>query len=161
MNMGMGVNDIYMMGGMGLLVSVPAPAVVLLTRRATYWDRLPPAAAVGVVFVLVHAAAMVLMEQSVSLFVDVLLHVCLFVAAVAFWVPVFSTGRRRLSDAGRCVYLFLFMPTLDLVAIYLIVTGQAVGGLAMIVGMLPIGLIAVAITWGWVVREERLVRATQ
>ncbi|PZH04847.1 hypothetical protein C1I97_19100 [Streptomyces sp. NTH33] len=80
----------------------------------------------------------------------------LIAAAVLFWIPVLARTRHRLSDAGRCLYLFLSMPVLDLPVLGVIATGHSPEGLAMIVGMLPIGIIAAAQTWGWAQREERL-----
>lgn len=154
-------SDIVMMGGMGLLVSVLAPATVLGTRRWSRWPALTlPAAVAGPLFLLVHTVLMVLMVgPMLPMWLDGAAHAALFAAAVLFWAPVFGPGPRRLRDAGRSVYLFLFMPALDMVAIYLIIRGHAAGGLAMIVGMLPIGLIAVAVTWRWMAQEERLEQA--
>ncbi|GAA2922920.1 hypothetical protein [Streptomyces mexicanus] len=62
------------------------------------------------------------------------------VAAVLFWIPVLAPTRHRLDDAGRCLYLFLAAPLLDLPAVAVIAVGRPAEGIAMIVGMLPVGL---------------------
>ncbi|MBI0293142.1 hypothetical protein JBE04_01180 [Streptomyces sp. PRKS01-29] len=79
----------------------------------------------------------------------------LLAAAVAFWAPVVARTRHRLSDPGRCLYLFLAVPLLDLPALGVIAAGHSAEGLAMIVGMLPLGIAAAAVTWSWISREER------
>ncbi|MEU0218810.1 hypothetical protein ABZ281_28585 [Streptomyces sp. NPDC006265] len=73
-----------------------------------------------------------------------------------FWIPVLARTRHRLGDVGRCLYLFLAAPLLDLPAVGVIAAGHSAGGLTMIVAMLPIGVLAAALTWEWVNREERL-----
>lgn len=52
------------------------------------------------------------------------------------------------------LYLFLSAPALDLAGVMVVILGDAPGGLAMIVGMLPAGGIAIVVTWQWVTREE-------
>ncbi|MEU7058032.1 hypothetical protein [Streptomyces sp. NPDC046197] len=64
--------------------------------------------------------------------------------------------RHRLGDVGRCLYLFLAAPLLDLPALGVIAAGRSTEGLAMIVAMLPIGIMAAVTTWSWVNRGERL-----
>ncbi|MBV7697818.1 hypothetical protein KWI83_19880 [Streptomyces sp. TRM70350] len=76
-------------------------------------------------------------------------------AAVTFWVPVVARTRHRLSDTGQCLYLFLAAPLLDIPALGVIAAGHSAEGLAMIVGMLPLGIAAAALTWSWINREER------
>ncbi|WP_018386295.1 hypothetical protein [Wenjunlia vitaminophila] len=66
---------------------------------------------------------------------------------------------RRLSDPGRCVYLFSAAPALDLPALGLVAAGHDAGGLTMIVSMLPVGGAALAVTWRWITAEERRERA--
>jgi hypothetical protein len=39
--------------------------------------------------------------------------------------------------------------------VWLVAVGDSPGGLSMIVGMLPMGVAAVALTWSWISREER------
>ncbi|RKN39051.1 hypothetical protein D7294_22775 [Streptomyces hoynatensis] len=84
-----------------------------------------------------------------------LLEGALAAGALAFWLPVLVPGPRRLSAPGRCLYLFLAAPLLDLPAVALVACGHAAGGLAMIAGMLPLPLAALAVTWRWVLAEER------
>jgi hypothetical protein len=88
----------------------------------------------------------------------------LLVAAVLFWLPVAAGTRHRLDDLGRCLYLFLATPLLDLPAVAVVAAGRSAQGLAVIVGMLPLGVAAAAVTWSvtwsWVNREERQARGT-
>ena len=147
---------------MGLLVSVAPPAVILPTRRYYDWHAFSvPAWFALPAFVVVHGAIMLTMDDVESRpLLSYPVHTALFLGAVMFWLPVL--GRvRRLSEAGRCVYLFVAAPTLDLAGVVMVAQGKAVGGLSMIVGMLPIGLITVWLTWRWVVADERSVRASE
>ncbi|WP_211330413.1 hypothetical protein [Prauserella muralis] len=143
------------MGAMGLLVSVAAPVLVLATRERVPWRRVPaPPAAVLPGFVVLHGIVTIVPAHwHLPAPVDGLLHAVLLAGAVVFWLPV--VGPRRPGEAARAVYLFLAGPSLDLAAIYLIIQGDSAGGLAMIVGMLPIGLAAMAVTWRWITEEER------
>lgn len=142
------------MAAMGLLTSVVAPGVVLLTRDRIGWHALtPPAWLILPVFVLLHGVVTVSMVvRAWPIADDMAMHSLLFAGAIGFWLPVLTD---RISPAGRCLYLFIAAPALDLAAVYAVVFGDPSGGLAMIVAMLPIGLVAVAITWRWVVEEER------
>jgi cytochrome c oxidase assembly factor CtaG len=90
--------------------------------------------------------------------VEAALDLVLLAGAVLFWAPVLGQ-RYRLSDALRTVYLFTALPLLDAAAVYLVITGDNAGGLAMITAMIPMGLTAVAVTWNWINREERRVIA--
>jgi cytochrome c oxidase assembly factor CtaG len=147
---------------MGLLVSTAPPVVILLTRRRYDWRVLSaPVWVAFPVFFAVHTAIMLTMDRIESRpLLSYPIHLLLFLCAVLFWLPVF--GRvRRLGDAGRCVYLFVAAPSLDLAGVIMVAQGNAVGGLAMIVGMLPIGGIAVWLTWRWIVDDERSVRAAE
>jgi cytochrome c oxidase assembly factor CtaG len=85
---------------------------------------------------------------------DAAFHLGLLIVSLWFWLPVI--GPRPLTEAAQCVYLFLAMPTMDLAGVYVVLHGDAGGGLAMIVAMLPVGVVAVVRTWQWIVREERL-----
>jgi hypothetical protein len=147
--------EIVHMAAMGLLVSVLAPAVVLLAAGAVPWHRIPaPPVPALVLFVLLHGAVTATMVHvTMPWLADTALHALLLAAAIVFWLPVLDPGR-RVPDPVRSVYLFVAGPSLDLAAVYLIVRGQEAGGIAMIVAMLPIGLAAVAVTWRWIHREE-------
>jgi hypothetical protein len=143
----------------GACTSLLAPGLVSLGRRihpALNPDRFAlPAAAILPLFVLGHAAVMILMAScEPPPLLDVSLHGCLLAMAIGFWLPVLGE-RHRLSDPGRTVYLFLAAPTLDLPGVWVIIHRHAAGGLAMIVAMLPIGLSAVVVTWRWILREDR------
>lgn len=70
-------------------------------------------------------------------------------------------GRLRLRTSGRGGDRFLAAPLLDLPAVGMVAAGHTVAGLAMMVGMLPVGVAAAAVTWSWVNREEREAPADQ
>lgn len=142
------------MAAMGVLTSVVAPGVVLLTRDRIGWRALtPPAWLILPIFVLLHGVVTVSMVvRSWPVVDDMAMHSLLFAGAICFWLPILT---ERISAAGRCLYLFIAAPSLDLAAVYAVVLGDASGGLAMIVAMLPIGLAAVGITWRWISEEER------
>ncbi|HEX6469396.1 MAG TPA: hypothetical protein VF069_09895 [Streptosporangiaceae bacterium] len=151
--------EIIHMGFAGVATSVLAPALVVLARNVRRpWnpDRFAvPAAVAWPLFVAAHTAIMIPMgvgDPPVA--ADLGLHAVLMACAVLFWLPVLGL-RRRLSDPGRMLYLFLAAPVLDLAGVWIVAEGNSAGGLAMIVGMLPLGVAAVATTWRWIAREER------
>lgn len=151
-----GLGEAPHMVEMGAFTSVVAPVLVLALRRRISWGPLSwPAYAALPMFVLVHGAITLWMhahEPSVPM--HLLLHALLLGGAVIFWLPVLA-GRHRLDPGGRAIYLFLGAPALDLAGVIVVATGDAVGGLAMIVAMLPIGLVAVALAWRWISEDER------
>jgi hypothetical protein len=53
------------------------------------------------------------------------------------------------------IYLFAAMPLLDLAGVWLVATGDSIGGVAMIVGMLPMAGFTVLLMWRWIAAEER------
>jgi hypothetical protein len=55
--------------------------------------------------------------------------------------------------------LFLAMPAADLTAVWLMVRGETTAVGVMLAAMLPLGIAAVAVSWRWILREERLARA--
>ncbi|WP_225840217.1 hypothetical protein [Streptomyces sp. NK08204] len=141
----------------GLALAAVVPALVRLTRRSPLWAGVSLPAAVALpLLVLLHAVVvlggLVVPVPSSAAFVTQPL---LLAAAVVFWLPALADTPHRLSDPGRCLYLFLAAPLLDLPAVGVIAAGHSADGLAMIVGMLPLGLIAAAVTWSWVTTEER------
>ncbi|MHC3474870.1 hypothetical protein ACYF6T_40140 [Streptomyces sp. 7R007] len=144
----------------GLLVSVAVPAVLLATRERGVWGQvsLPWVVALPL-FAVLHAGVTLAGPLVASrLYLRLVLEAVLLCGAAVFWLPVVGT-RHRLSDPARSVYLYLAMPVLDLPVVVMIARGHVVGGLAMIVTMLPIGLAALAITWRWINAEERLTKA--
>jgi hypothetical protein len=158
----MTANMIAPMALMGLLTSVVAPLIVVVTRRRWQWRWLTfPAAATLPTFVLAHAGITLGLTLAMpGRDIVVFLHACLLVAAISFWLPVLGPCS-RLSRSGRCVYLFLAAPALDLAGVVVVASGDSGGGLAMIVAMLPIGLTAVILTWRWLEDDERAVRTLE
>jgi cytochrome c oxidase assembly factor CtaG len=153
---------------MGVLTSLVAPVLIVLTRRRWHalWTRLTtPAPLAAVPFVVAHSAMVIWMglgpEPGPSLVAQTFhaaVHVALFAGALLYWLPVLSP-QPRLSPAARCVYLFLTAPALDLSAVIVVAGGHSAAGLSMIVSMLPIGLCAVWLTWRWISAEELAVAA--
>jgi cytochrome c oxidase assembly factor CtaG len=89
------------------------------------------------------------------------LHAMLLVAGVLFWLPVLGHGQvmPRLRGPAASLYLFLAMPAADLTAVWLMARGYTGAVGVMLVAMLPLGIAAVAVSWSWILREERLARA--
>ncbi|MFR9805981.1 hypothetical protein ACL02T_27380 [Pseudonocardia sp. RS010] len=141
------MNHVAHMAMDGLLVSVLAPLLLLLVRALRVEPPALPALVVAPAFVLLHAAATLLPALTG------VAPALLLAGGVLFWTPVL--GRRPLSPAGRIVYLFATMPALDLPGVWLVARGDGPGGIAMVLGMLPIGLAALALTWRWMADEER------
>lgn len=154
------MTGIVPMAACGAVTSMLAPGLVLLshhTERVWDWDRLAlPAAAALPLFVAGHATITITLANVDLPDVSAMcLHVLLLLGAIVYWLPVLGR-RHRLSDPARSAYLFLSAPVLDLAGVWLVAQGDSPGGLAMIVAMLPIGLMAVVVTWRWISREERL-----
>ncbi|WP_226370264.1 cytochrome c oxidase assembly protein [Pseudonocardia oceani] len=142
------------MAGMGLLVSVVAPLLAVALRPAGVLDRVAPPAVLALPgFAVLHAAVTVgthgLPPLSAA---STAAHLLMLAGAVLFWWPVF--GGRRLSEPRQVLYLFTAAPVLDLAGVWVVARGDGAGGLAMIVGMLPLALVAMGVTWRWIVREE-------
>jgi hypothetical protein len=142
----------------GAVTAVVAPGLLLLTRGRLPWHRMAvPAAVSAPGFVVLHAGITAALVLRPSLEVWLLLHALLLAGSIVYWLPILGDAR-RLSGAGRCLYLFLSSPLLDFAALGVIVLGDPSGGLAMIVAMLPINAAAVGATWQWIVGEERVAR---
>ncbi|WP_225813608.1 hypothetical protein [Streptomyces spinosus] len=151
--------DALAMGLSGLLVAVGVPALIHYTQAWTGWGRLSLPAAVALpLFVVLHAAVVLTEPLVPPGFPRIAAEALLLYAAMLYWLPVLGT-RHRLSDPARCVYLYLSMPLLDLPAVAMVAMGHAAGGLAMVAAMLPIGLVALGVTWRWITQEERLAQA--
>ncbi|HEX3707844.1 MAG TPA: hypothetical protein VHV76_14555 [Mycobacteriales bacterium] len=148
------------MAVMGLDTSVIAPAIILLSRSWGLWRLLAwPAAIALPVFLVGHAALTIWMTLSMPMLpADLGFQVALITVSLIFWLPVL--GRHRaLSFAGRGIYLFLAMPTMDLAGVFVVLHGDSAGGLAMIVAMLPVGVTALLLTWQWMLEESAMADA--
>lgn len=148
--------ELWSMAATGLLTSAVAPLLVIALRDRAGLGVLDHRAVIALpLFVLLHAF-LVLAVEDVMLPIEIQLigAVALLVAAMVFWSPVLGRAY-RLADDAASVYLFLALPALDLPAVIVIARGSATGGLAMIVAMMPIGIVAVVRTWRWIAAEER------
>lgn len=147
--------DVVEMAVMGLDTSIVAPVLILISRTWRGWRLFAwPAPFALCAFVTAHAALTVWMAVTMpALAADLVLHLALVFVSFVFWLPVIGP-HRPLADAGRCVYLFLAMPAMDLAGVYVVLHGDSAGGLSMIVAMLPVGITAVVLTWRWLLAEE-------
>jgi cytochrome c oxidase assembly factor CtaG len=147
---------------MGLITSVLAPLLVLAGHRLRPAARVPsrahPWRAAGILtgFAVVHAVTVLAVGPGTDPGVGLALHAAVLGGAVVFWLPVLGRGTTRLPEAGRSIYLFLACPVLDTAALALVVRGDEPAGIAMVVGMLPMGLVAIVLTLRWVAAEERV-----
>lgn len=148
--------QVAVMCGFGATTALMAPGLLLAIRDrlVRYEPKLHPLATM-VGFLLLHASVTITMSRMGDHPMSMVgLWLVLLAGGVVFWLPVF--GRRNcLAGSGRCAYLFIAAPSLDLAAVYPISTGHELQGLAMIVGMLPIGGTAMALTWQLAIQEER------
>jgi cytochrome c oxidase assembly factor CtaG len=89
------------------------------------------------------------------------LHALLLVAGVLFWLPVLGHGQvmPRLRGAAATLYLFLAMPAADLTVVWLMARGEAGAVGVMLAAMVPLGIAALAVSWSWILGEERVARA--
>lgn len=150
------------MSGMSADALTTGLAVSLLAlAAAARWRTLPHATATRFPFLPV--AALFLLHLLVTaqmiaadwpLWAVAAVRLALFVAALWFWLPVVGSAP-RLDPARRTLYLFLAGPVLDLPALLQVDTGAPGAGIAMIAGMLPIPLAAVASFSSWMRAEER------
>lgn len=143
-----------------LVIAVPLPA----SWRPPSWLRgpaVPWAAWAG--FVAAHWAALVVAgtQHHLTGLAHLGIHAMLLVAGVLFWLPVLGRGRLlpRLSGPAASVYLFLALPAADLTAVWLMARGDVGAVGIMLAAMLPLGIAAVAVSWTWIVGEERAARA--
>jgi|GEM_PF-6736157 hypothetical protein len=147
--------DTAAMAASGFTLSVVEPLLVAATRHRRWWRRLGLPAHVALpVFLLVHAAAVLgPCLVPVGTVVRIAAEAAVLAAGVWFWLPVMGEPH-RLSGPGRCLYVFVAAPLLDLPAVGVIAAGRTGPGLAMIAAMLPIGLCAMTTTWTWITAEE-------
>jgi cytochrome c oxidase assembly factor CtaG len=138
--------------------------VVGLLRRSLLGSAAAPLAA-WAAFVAAHWAALVVAGTQHHLTgLDHLgLHAMLLATGVLFWLPVLGRGQvvRRLRGPVASLYLFLAMPAADLTAVWLMARGETAAVGTMLAAMLPLGIAAVAACWTWIVREERVARASE
>jgi hypothetical protein len=153
-----GLSSLAMTACSGLVLAVVLPAVVWSLGRSSRWERVSLHPGIALPLLLLAHAWAVLgdLVPAVPTGGPWVTEPVLIAAGVLFWIPVQAHTRHRLGDVGRCLYLFLAAPLLDLPAVGVIAAGHSAGGLTMIVAMLPIGVLAAALTWEWVNREERL-----
>lgn len=155
------LSSVAAMAWSGFALAAVVPGALWLARRSPLWERVSLPPGVGMpLLVLLHAWAvlggLVGLAPPAGPFVT---EPVLLAGAVLFWVPVVARTRHRLSAPGRCLYLFLTAPLLDLPVLGTIAAGHAAEGIAMIVAMLPLSVTAAVLTWTWVTREERLAGA--
>jgi cytochrome c oxidase assembly factor CtaG len=134
---------------------------VRLLRRGLGSPAVPFAA--WAAFVAGHWAALVVAgtQHHLTGLAHLGVHAVLLVVGVLFWLPVLGHGQvvRRLGGGAASVYLFLAMPAADLTAVWLMARGETAAVGVMLAAMLPLGIAAVAVSWTWIVREERVARA--
>lgn len=133
----------------------------VLRRPPLAWLALPVVA--WALFVAAHWAALILVADGVSGPAHVGIHAMLLAAALLFWLPVLGRGPvpRPLRGPGASVYLFLALPASDLTAVWLMARGDSTAAAVMLAAMAPLGAAAVAVSWRWILREERLARLSE
>jgi cytochrome c oxidase assembly factor CtaG len=130
--------------------------------RATLGGRAVPWLA-WAAFVAGHWAVLLLVGSLHHLtgLADLGLHLLLLALGVMFWLPVLGGGQvvRRLRGPAASLYLFLAMPAADLTVVWLMARGDPGAAGVMLVAMLPLGIAALAVSWSWILGEERAARA--
>ncbi|MES4903503.1 MULTISPECIES: cytochrome c oxidase assembly protein [unclassified Streptomyces] len=150
------MDDALAMGVPGFVVAALVPGIIRATRSHPVWHHVSLPAGVALpLFLVMHTATTLgaAFHGVATAAIHWFWEAALIGSGFLFWLPVLG-GRHRLSEPGRCPYLFLTIPLLDLPALLVIAQGDAVGGLSMIVGMLPLGAVAMAVTWRWATAEE-------
>jgi cytochrome c oxidase assembly factor CtaG len=144
-----------------LLVAVLAPAAVLaspLRIDVRSWAArfLTAPLAAWLLFVGTQVAFHVAGLYKSSGWVDGLSHFVYLGTALLFWEAAIGTTLqpRRLTGLGPAIYLITAMPALDLSAAWLMAIGEPGAGVAMVAGMMPIGLAAAVSAWSFARREE-------
>jgi cytochrome c oxidase assembly factor CtaG len=143
------------------LVSVLAPLVVLasparITVRSRAARVLTAPLIAWLLFVGTQVAFHVAGLYESSGWVDGVSHFIYLGTALLFWeAAIGSTLQpRRLTGLGPALYLLLAMPAVDLSAAWLMTQGEPGAGVAMVAGMMPIGLAAAISAWRFARREE-------
>lgn len=95
--------------------------------------------------------------------VHALEHGLFFATALAFWSAALAPvpGMRRMGAPERAGYLLAAMPALDLIGAIWIGQGMEAAGVAMIGGMLPIGIAFLIVAGRAMAAEERTARTLE
>jgi cytochrome c oxidase assembly factor CtaG len=116
-------------------------------------------------FVAAHWAVLIVVgtQHHLTGLADIGLHAGLLLVGILFWLPVAGHGQvvRRLRGPAASVYLFLALPAADLTTAWLVARGETTAVGVMLTAMLPLGIAAIAVSWTWIVREERDARASE
>jgi cytochrome c oxidase assembly factor CtaG len=125
---------------------VRSPAARLFTAPLTAW----------LLFVGTQVAFHLAGLYKSSGWVDGVSHFVYLGTALLFWeAAIGSTVQpRRLTGLGPAIYLITAMPAVDLSAAWLMAIGEPGAGVAMVAGMMPIGLAAAISAWSFARREE-------
>jgi cytochrome c oxidase assembly factor CtaG len=144
-----------------LLVAVLAPAAVLASPlrievRSRVARFLTAPLTAWLLFVGTQVAFHIAGLYKSSGWVDGVSHFVYLGTALLFWeVAIGSTLQpRRLAGLGPAIYLIVAMPAVDLSAAWLMTHGEPGAGVAMVAGMMPIGLAAAISAWSFARREE-------
>jgi cytochrome c oxidase assembly factor CtaG len=88
--------------------------------------------------------------------IDGIGHSVYAVTALLFWEVAIGSAPlpRRLTGLGPALYLLLAMPAVDLSAAWLMASGEPGAGVAMVAGMMPLGLAAALSAWRFAREEE-------
>ena len=132
----------------------------LLRRRPLRWLAGPLVA--WTAFVAAHWIALVVAGSGhVHGLAHLGLHLMLLVTGLLFWLQVLGPGPvpRPLRGPAASLYLFLAMPAVNLTVVWLVAQGDTGAVGVMLLSMLPLGIAAIAVSWSWILREERLARA--
>jgi cytochrome c oxidase assembly factor CtaG len=151
---------------LGVVLRPLAPArrrrVVAALRGGPLAWRAAPLLA-WLAFVAAHWAVLVVVgtQHHLTGLADLGLHGGLLAVGVVFWLPVLGHGQvmRRLRGPSASLYLFLAMPAADLTVVWLMARGETAAAGVMLAAMLPLGIAALAVSWSWILREERVARA--
>jgi cytochrome c oxidase assembly factor CtaG len=74
--------------------------------------------------------------------------------SMLFWAPLLAR-RRPMRGLAAGAYLITAAMATDLIGAWYMAMGETVAGVAMVVGMLPLGVAAIVFTWSGLVQEER------
>jgi cytochrome c oxidase assembly factor CtaG len=137
-----------------LITSLVAPALVFVLR-----ERVPraPVLAAWALFV---GALWVLNVPSILhwLMMRPLAHgladLVVLAVSMLFWRPLLAR-RRPLRGLAAGAYLITASMATDLIGVWYMAMGETAAGVAMVAGMLPLGVAAIAFTWSGLVAEER------